>query len=65
MLLFLENGVKSNTGQILKNNSLISASSLTFEYGLACYSPETENNEIGEWRFPNGNRVEPNTIKNK
>ena len=58
--LFLENEVDSNNlneGQILPNNSLISAGSLSSRYGLACYSVDERSNTIGEWRFPDGRRV--------
>lgn len=63
MRLFLESGRDSdlNNGQILTNNSLISAGSLSADYGLACYSADQTTNTIGEWMFPNGSRVERDT----
>ena len=57
MLLFLESDTDSANGQIVANNSLISASSLSDEYGLACYSDDQRTNTIGQWMFPNGSRV--------
>ena len=59
VVLYLEDGINSRlpAGRQLQNNTLISVDSLTSTYGLACYSADTQSNEIGEWRFPNGSRV--------
>lgn len=62
VLLFLEYDVDSSSGRSLPNNSLISASSLDFRYGLACYSADSSTDTIGEWRFPDGNKVEVETL---
>ena len=50
-----------NDGQIAANNSLVSAGSLSSDYGLACYSADASTNTIGEWRFPDGRRVDRET----
>ena len=61
VLLFLESGRDSPIGSIVANNSLLSSGNLSSDYGLACYSAEQSTNEIGEWLFPDGSRVERDT----
>ena len=60
-ILYLEDALDSDSGTQLQTNALISDDSLSSTYGLACYSPVTNSNTIGEWRFPNGDIVGENT----
>ena len=61
VVLFLESGPESITGEQVQNNSLISSSSLAPLHGLACYSADARNDLIGEWRFPDGTTVNQQT----
>ena len=68
MLLYLENEVDrpmggtlpndSPSGGILSNNTLISVDSLSLRYGLVCFSVGGTTDDIGQWRFPDGRRID-------